>query len=91
MFSLRNKKNIMWIPLLSVAMRDVHSDLGPCYLFIHYGLLTCETDHVTVIRDLGQHVSSAQTDWHPYPFINYNAKNANAHGHASFRLLFFFP
>ena len=32
------------------------------------------TDHVTVIRDLGQHVKSVQADQHLYLFINYNAK-----------------
>ena len=43
-----------------------------------------ETDQVTVIRDLGQHVSSVQANQHLYPFINYKAKHAGTHGHAQF-------
>ena len=38
-----------------------------------------DADGIMIIRDLGQHGSSAQADQHLYLFINYNAKHAEAH------------
>ena len=52
-------------------------------------MLMHDTDPVTVIRDLGQHVSNVHADQHLYFFINYNVKHANAHGHARSCFVYF--
>ena len=47
-------------------------------------LLICNTDHLTVIRNLGQLVSSGQTNQHHYLFLNYNAKHTGSYGNVGF-------
>ena len=66
-------------------IRDTHSDLVPCCLHRSKGLLMSATDHIMVIRDLGQHLSSGQADQHLNHFINYNAEHAGTQGGAQFR------
>ena len=67
----------------------MHSDLGPCCLHINLSLLMHNTDHGTVNRNLGQHVSSAQTDQHFHLLLIYNDKHAGIHGDAQFHFVHF--